>query len=168
MAFAAHKTKIVCTIGPASRSPEVIEQLIHAGMSIARLNFSHDTFRTHKTTIQSIRAAAVAVGTRVAILADLPGPKIRIGQFRQDPILLKQGETFTLTTHDITGDRTRVSVTFARLPQVVKPGDVLFLNDGIIQLEVSAVRDNEIHCQVLVGGDRKSTRLNSSHLGISY
>jgi len=170
MPFATHKTKIVGTIGPASRSPDVIEQLIRAGLSIARLNFSHDTFRMHQTTIKSIRAAAQAVGKRVAILADLPGPKMRIGQFNREPILLKQGDPFTLTTNDITGDRTRVSVTFARLPHVVKPSDALFLNDGILHLEVTSVRGNDVHCQVLVAGElrsRKGLNLPGIELGMS-
>jgi pyruvate kinase len=170
MPFAPHKTKIVCTIGPASRSPAVIEQLLHAGMSVARLNLSHDDFSTHKAVIENLRAAARAVGKRVAIMADLPGPKMRLGRFSREPIFLKSGDVFTLTTNDIRGDGTRVSVTFARLPVVVKPGDTLFLNDGVVHLEVTGVMGNDVHCRVVAGGElrsRKGLNLPGIDLGIS-
>src|SRR5271157_4940246 len=127
-----NKTKIVCTIGPASNSRDVMEKLLLAGMSIARLNFSHGDFSDHKEVIEDIRAAARATGRRVAIMADLPGPKMRIGKFASEPVDLKPGGFFTLTTDDITGDAHKVSVTFSRLPQVVKTGDTLYLNDGLI------------------------------------
>jgi len=129
MALPTHKTKIVCTIGPASESREVMEQMIRAGMNIARLNFSHGDFKSHKKVIESLRAAANRVGRRVAIMADLPGPKIRIGQFAKEPIQLKSGDTFTLTTEQIAGDGNRVSVAFEPLLKAVKPGDTIFLND---------------------------------------
>jgi len=104
MALPGNKTKIVCTIGPASESPEVLEQMIRAGMNIARLNFSHGDFSSHKKVIENLRTASLAVGRRVAIMADLPGPKMRIGQLAQEPIELRSGESFTLTTEDIVGD----------------------------------------------------------------
>src|SRR5512136_2250255 len=143
MALPNHKTKVVCTIGPASESREVMEEMIRAGMSVARLNFSHGDFKSHKKVIESLRAAAKRAGRRVAIMADLPGPKIRIGQFAKEPIQLKLGDTFTLTTEQIVGDGNRVSVTFEPLLQVVKPGDTLFLNDGFIQLEVVKVKGKD-------------------------
>ena len=136
MPFPANKTKIVCTIGPASDSPEILERMIRAGMNVARLNFSHGDFSSHQDTIGKIRAAAQKTGKRVAIMADLPGPKMRIGQFAEEPIELKPEETFTLTTADIVGDTDRVSVSFEQLPRAVKPKDRLFLNDGLIELEV--------------------------------
>ena len=122
-----HKTKIVATIGPASESPEMLERLIRAGLNVARLNFSHGDFTGHAERIARIRAAEQATGRRVAIMADLPGPKMRIGKIDPEPIQLQPGESFTLTSDDIVGDRQRVSVSFERLPKVVKSGDRLFL-----------------------------------------
>ena len=170
MPFSANKTKIVCTIGPASDSPEILEQLILAGMNVARLNFSHGDFSSHQETIQKVRTASRATGRRVAIMADLPGPKIRIGQFSQEPVELKPDDSFTLTTEDIVGDKERVSVSFIRLPQTVKPQDRLFLNDGLIQLEVKRVDGRDVHCNVIVGGElrsRKGLNLPGIDLGIS-
>ncbi|MFH1025055.1 MAG: pyruvate kinase, partial [Nitrospirota bacterium] len=118
-----NKTKIVCTIGPASESPKIMEQMIRAGMNVARLNFSHGDFDGHRRVIENLRAAAHATGQRVTIMADLPGPKIRIGRLVKEPIKLRPGDTFTLTTEEITGDEKGVSVTFPRLPEVVKPKD---------------------------------------------
>ena len=170
MKLPENKTKIVCTIGPASESPEMLEQMIRAGMNVARLNFSHGDFHSHKKVIENLRAATRATGRRVAIMADLPGPKMRIGQLAEEPIELKPGDSFILTTEDIVGDSGRVSVTFARLPQAVKPGDSLYLNDGYIQIKVLKVEGNDVHCQVLVGGElrsRKGLNLPGIDLGIS-
>jgi len=170
MALPGHKTKIVCTIGPASESSEVATQMILAGMNVARLNFSHGDFSSHAKIIENLRAASHAAGTPVAIMADLPGPKIRIGEFAQEPVELKIGDRFTLTTRDITGDASRVFVNFARLPQVVTPGDRLYLNDGIIQLEVVRVEEPDVESTVLVGGElrsRKGLNLPGIKLGIS-
>ena len=158
MTLPPNKTKIVCTIGPASNSPEMMEKMIHAGMNVGRLNFSYGDFAGHKEVIKNLRAAARAVGRRVAIMADLPGPKIRIGQLKQEPIELKPGALFTLTTQDTVGDSTRVSVTFPGLPKAVRPGDTLFLNDGLIQLEVVKTEDSEVQCRVWVGGELRSRK----------
>jgi len=119
------KTKIVATVGPASESPEMLERLLRAGMTVARLNFSHGEFRDHAERIFRIRAAEQATGRRVAILADLPGPKMRIGKVETEPMELRVGDRFTLTTEEAPGTRDRVSVSFERLPQVVSPGDRL-------------------------------------------
>jgi pyruvate kinase len=170
MKLPVNKTKIVCTIGPASESSEVMEQMIQAGMNVARLNFSYGDFAGHQKVIENIRATARRLGQRVAILADLPGPKIRIGPLAQEPIQLKPGDFFSLTTQDVVGDSQRVSVTFAHLPQCVKPGDTLFLNDGLIQLEVVKSEGSEVRCQVLAGGElrsRKGLNLPGIDLGIS-
>lgn len=170
MPFPAHKTKIVCTIGPASESPEILKQLILAGMNIARLNFSHGDFSSHKKVIENIREAAGTTGRRVAIMADLPGPKMRIGQFEQESIELKSGDAFTLTTENIIGNSDRVSVSFLRLPQIVKSGDRLFLNDGLIQLEVVKADGNDVDCKIFVGGklrSRNGLNLPGIDLGIS-
>lgn len=170
MKLPANKTKIVCTIGPSSSSREAMEQMLLAGMDVARLNFSYGDFTSHAKVIEDLRAAAQTVGRRVAIMADLPGPKIRVGQIANEPIQMKPGDIFILTTDDIIGDANKVSVTFSRLPQTVKPTDTLFLNDGLIQLEVTEVRKNEVICKITVGGElrsRKGLNLPGIDLGIS-
>lgn len=169
MAMTGNKTKIVCTIGPACQSREVMEKMLLAGMNIARLNFSHGDFESHGRVIQDLRAAAAATGRRVAIMADLPGPKIRIGEIEQEPIELMPEDRFTLTTKDIVGHKAAVSVTFKTLPRIVSRGHLLFLNDGIIQLEVREVSGHDVHCRVLVGGEllsRKGLNLPGIKLGI--
>jgi pyruvate kinase len=156
MALHLHKTKIVCTIGPASASKEILEEMIRAGMNVARLNFSHGDYTGNGMLIENIRAASRATGQRVAIMADLPGPKMRIGKLSAEPVELKAGDTLVLTTKDIAGDSRRVSVSFPRMPQSVKPGDTLFLADGFIQLETIKVKGHEVACRVLVGGELRS------------
>jgi len=156
--LAAHKTKIVATIGPACESPEMLERLIRAGMGIARLNFSHGDFSGHAERIAAIRDASRAAGRRVAIMADLPGPKMRIGKIAPESIQLKAGDSFTLTSQDIVGHAQRVSVSFEPLPRVVKSGDRLFLNDGLVQLVVERVEGTEVYCRVAVGGELRSKK----------
>lgn len=168
--FPAHKTKIIATIGPASESQEMLERLIRAGLNIARLNFSHGDFTVHAGLIARIRAAEKATGFRVAIMADLPGPKMRIGKIDPEPVQLVPGDSFTLTSEEITGNASRVSVSFKQLPDVVKPGNKLFLNDGMIQLMVEKVDGREVHCRVVVGGElrsKKGLNLPGIDLGIS-
>jgi len=170
MAFPANKTKLVCTIGPASDSPQILEKMLLAGMNVARLNFSHGDFSSHRATIQKVRAASQATGKQVAIMADLPGPKMRIGQIAEEPIELKSGDSFTLTTEEIVGDAGRVSVSFALLPKAVKPGDKLYINDGYVEVEVKTIDGCDVHCNVLVGGrlrSRKGLNLPGIDLGIS-
>jgi pyruvate kinase len=165
-----NKTKIVCTIGPASESQRVMEQMLLAGMNVARLNFSHGDFESHKRVIDTLRSSSRATGRRVAIMADLSGPKMRIGKLKEEPVELKAGEVFTLTTKEIIGDVTRASVSFSRLPKAVKPGDALYLNDGFIQLEVTQVEGDEVRCKVVVGGElrsRKGLNLPDIDLGIT-
>ncbi|MEW6669753.1 MAG: pyruvate kinase [Thermodesulfobacteriota bacterium] len=169
-ALPANKTKIVCTIGPASESQAIMEQMLLAGMNVARLNFSHGDFGGHQKVIRNLRAASRSTGRRLAILADLSGPKMRIGSLKQEPMDLKPGDSFTLTTQEILGDAERVSVSFARLPRAVKPGDTLYLNDGFIQLDVIRVEGEDVHCKVVVGGElrsRKGLNLPGIDLGIT-
>ena len=170
MALPKHKTKIVATIGPASDAPETLERLIRAGLNVARLNFSHGDFTTHAERIGRIRSAEKATGRRVAIMADLPGPKMRIGNIKPDSITLLAGDNFTLTTEDIVGTPQRVSMSFPRLPKVVKPGDRLFLNDGLVQVVVERVSGNDVQCKVAVGGElrsKKGLNLPGIDLGMS-
>ncbi|HAR96285.1 MAG TPA: pyruvate kinase [Deltaproteobacteria bacterium] len=170
MMLSQNKTKIVCTIGPASESPEVMKEMIQAGMNVARLNFSHGDFTVHKRIIENLRAASKSLGKRLAIMADLSGPKMRIGTISPEPVELRPGETFVLTTEDITGDEHRVSVSFADLRKRVRPGDTLFLNDGYIQIEVTRIEGSDVVCIVRVGGElrsRKGLNLPGIDLGIS-
>ena len=170
MTLPPNKTRIVCTIGPSSDSLEVLKEMIRTGMDVARLNFSHGAFEDHKRVIGAVRAAAAEAGKRVAILADLPGPKIRIGMLANEPFTLKPGSLFNLTTEEIIGDERRVFVSFSKLPQVVKPGDILFLSDGLIQLEVVSANSRDVQCRVVAGGDlrsRKGLNLPGIDLGIS-
>ena len=170
MPLPAHKTKIVCTLGPASDSPEVMARMLAAGMNVARLNFSHGDFAGHLAVIETLRAAAEASGVRVAIMADLPGPKIRIGDLAVEPVDLVAGAEFTLSAEPCVGEVSRVSVSFERLPEVVSRGDALFLNDGNIELRVLSVAGAEIRCRVVVGGElrsRKGINLPGIDLGMS-
>jgi pyruvate kinase len=165
-----NKTRIVCTIGPASDNPEMLDALLLAGMNIARLNFSHGDLSSHEQTIRRLREASQRTERRLAIMADLPGPKIRIGELNQEPLELHPGAPFVLTTEDIIGNQQRVSVNFPNLPLVVQPGNKLFLNDGTVSLRVDRVKGNDVHCEVRAGGEirsRKGLDLPGIDLGIS-
>jgi len=170
LALPGHKTKIVATIGPASQDIATMIRMLEAGMNIARLNFSHGDFEGHRRAIRDLREASRRSGQALAIMADLPGPKMRIGDFAQDPIEVRNDNLFTLTTEEIVGDPSRVSVTFARLPAVVRSGDPIFLNDGIVQLKVERVRGAEVECRVVAGGElrsRKGLNIPGIDLGIN-
>ncbi|MGD9948594.1 MAG: pyruvate kinase [Desulfobulbus sp.] len=164
------KTKIVCTIGPASDSAEMLVKMLEAGMTIARLNFSHGDFQDHGAVIGRIRQAAEKTGRQVTIMADLPGPKIRIGTFAEEPVELVIGSQFSLTTEEVVGTRELVSVSLKELPQAVRSGDLLFINDGLIQVQVEQVEGVQVHCRVVVGGrlrSKKGLNLPGIDLGIS-
>jgi pyruvate kinase len=170
MNLPGHKTKIVATIGPASQSVALMERMLLAGMNVARLNFSHGDFDSHRVVIANLREASSRTGLRLAIMADLSGPKMRIGSFHVASIQLKAGDPFTLTTEDVVGDHGRVSVSFDRLPKVVRAGDSLFLNDGYVQLRVERVQGSEVACVVTAGGElssRKGLNLPGIDLGMS-
>lgn len=148
----------------------MIERLIRAGLDIARLNFSHGAFEKHGELIARIRKAARKAGRTVAIMADLPGPKMRVGKIDPEPIYLQSGEDFNLTTEDVIGDLRRVAISFEPLPRVVKPGDRVFLNDGLVQLQVVRTDETHVYCKVVVGGElrsRKGLNLPGITLGIS-
>ncbi len=147
------RTKIVCTIGPASRSAQMIDQLMRAGMDVARLNFSHGTHAEHAQTIALIRRASVRHEKPIAILADLQGPKIRTGPLEHGkPVELRAGQRFTITASEVAGDAERVSTTFHALPREVRRGDRILLADGLIELRVERVRGNDVVCEVINGG----------------
>ena len=170
MVLPTHKTKIVGTIGPASESPEMLARLLRAGLNVARLNLSHGSLAKHAEVIQRIRDAARETGRRVAVMADLPGPKLRLGKIDPEPIQLLPNAHFTLTSEDIVGNEQRASTTFQQLPRVVKPRDKIFLNDGLVQLVVERVVGYDVECIVAVGGElrsRNGLNLPGINLGIS-
>ncbi|HUV26622.1 MAG TPA: pyruvate kinase, partial [Anaerolineales bacterium] len=162
MALPIKKSKIVCTIGPASRDQEILEQMLRAGMNIARINLAHGELDDHRQTIANVRAAAYATGQRVAIFADLPGPKMRVGQLDQEEVMLERGQQFTLHNKEIIGDQNRASVNFEGLPGAVKPDDSIFMNDGNIQLKVERVVGDQVQCRVKVGGELRT------HKGVNF
>jgi pyruvate kinase len=146
-------SKIVCTIGPASREPRLLKKLLEAGMDVARLNFSHGTHAEHLVTMQTLRSTAQKLKKTIAILADLQGPKIRTGALAGGvPVQLRSGQKFTITTARILGDSTRVNTTFLPLPKEVHRGDRILLSDGLIELRVETVRGREVNCLVVNGG----------------
>jgi pyruvate kinase len=146
-------SKIVCTIGPVTRSPRMIRKLIEAGMDVARLNFSHGTHQEHAQSFAMLREAAAELKKPIAILADLQGPKIRTGALAGGgTVLLRAGQKFVITTAKVLGDSTRVSTTFHPLPREVRPGDRILLSDGLIELRVERTTRTEVICQVVNGG----------------
>jgi len=146
------RTKIICTIGPASRSRERLEHLVEAGMDVARLNMSHGTASEHAGAIAQVRAIAADKGRPVAILQDLAGFKIRIGEMAGGAATLAPGAAVALTTKDIVGDAGRIPVPHKSLPAEVNPGDTILLADGALELKVETVRGEEILCRVVSGG----------------
>ncbi len=151
-ALLQRRTKIVCTIGPATCSAAAIERLILAGMNIARLNLSHGTQREHGRYIQTIRRASQQLGTDVAILMDLPGPKYRTGKLKGGKVLLKNRAQVVLTTRQVTGDTGLIPVNLPHLPRDVKTGDLVLLDDGAMQLKVLEAEGTEVRCRVIAGG----------------
>ncbi len=152
------RTKIVCTIGPASESITMIKKLLRAGMNVARLNFSHGTQDEHKRRIKSIRQAAKETGINVAIMLDTKGPEIRLGYFIEEPVYLKEGDQVTLTTEPIKGDKKRIPITYSGLPGDVRKGDTILVADGLIAMRVLSATDTEILCTVMNGGELTSQK----------
>lgn len=152
------KTKIVATIGPATESKDMLEKMLKAGMNVMRLNFSHGDFNEHQNRINNLKEIMEKTGMNAAILQDLGGPKIRIGNFKSDSVILKDGQTFTITTDDVLGDETIVSVNYPLLPKEVKKGHVIFLHDGRKKLVVQEINGNQVVCKVIVGGEMRGKR----------
>jgi pyruvate kinase len=152
------KTKIVCTIGPASWDAATLEQLMLAGMNVCRLNFSHGNQQEHAELIARIRAVAAKVELPVGILQDLAGPKIRTGVMGAGTVRLAEGDAFTLTSRDVPGDRHEVGLTFKELPSMMQAGDTLLLADGLMELVVEKADRNDILCRVVTGGDLGSNK----------
>lgn len=154
-----HATKIVATLGPASSSPELLEQMIHHKVSVVRLNFSHGTAQDHINRAVMVREAARRTGREVAIMADLQGPKIRVGKFAEGKVWLEAGAKFVLdASRTELGDVSEVGLDYKDLPRDVKPGDSLLLNDGLIVLTVEAVKGDAVHTTVRLGGELSNNK----------
>ena len=153
------KTKIICTIGPASENEEVLTQMCLAGMNVARLNFSHGTYPEHENKIELIKRVRDKLKMPIAILLDTKGPEYRIKTFANGKVEIAEGAAFTFTVDEIEGDETRVSVNYKALNKDLKPGDVVTVNNGMVQFQVERIEGSDIHCKCLVGGslsNRKS------------
>jgi pyruvate kinase len=148
----SHKTKIICTIGPASSSPSKLEGMFESGMNVARLNCSHGEFEEHATNIRNIRTAASKVRRMSSIFIDLPGVKMRIGTLQNGSVMLKIGAKVVLTTRNVLGTEGLIPVEYKQLHKSVFKDKIIFLNDGFIQLKVESVAGQDVHCKVLIGG----------------
>lgn len=165
------KTKIICTLGPASESEEVLSKMIDAGMNVARLNFSHGTHEEHAKKIETIKRVRDKKKVPLPIMLDTKGPEFRIKTFAKGKVNLKDGDTFTFTIDEIEGDKTRVSVSFAGICEQLFPGDKILLNNGLIIFEVIKVEKPNVICKVLVGGElsnRKSMFFPDKELEMEY
>jgi pyruvate kinase len=161
-------TKIVATVGPASRDPRVLDRMVAAGMDIARLNFAHGEPAQHAETVERIRAASERVGRGVAILQDVPGPKLRIGPVAGGLVELEVGSRLVLTPEPIEGDAHRLTVTVPGMSEVMRPKDVAYLADGSIRLRVQGVSNGEVITEVEVGGSVASRQgLNLPNVSMS-
>ena len=163
------RTKIVCTIGPATKDVETLKQMILAGMNVARLNFSHGSFADQEVYYNAIKQARKELGLPVAILLDTQGPEIRTGKLEESPVFLKAEETFTLVNDDIIGDNTKTSITYKELYKDVEPGTTILIDDGKIELEVEKIEGKDIVCKVMNGGDlgsRKSINVPGRHINL--
>jgi len=154
----SHKTKIVCTVGPATRSESILEDLIRNGMNVARLNFSFGNPKEHRNDIRQIKKVSADLDQIVTILIDLPGSKIRIGTLESEPIILKKNTQITLTSQDVYGTDKLIPVKYSQLIKSVSTGQTIYFNDGFIQLKVQAVVNAEVRCKVMIGGALYSSK----------
>ncbi|HKM21864.1 MAG TPA: pyruvate kinase [Lachnospiraceae bacterium] len=165
------KTKIVCTLGPASQKEEVLRQMIEKGMNVARLNFSHGTHEYHKENIDLIKRLRDEMNVSLAILLDTKGPEIRTKDFAEGKVVLEEGSEFTLTTREVEGTNQIVSITYQELPKEVEAGNTILIDDGSINLLVKSTTDTDIVCEVIVGGDvsnHKGINVPCVHLNMPY
>ena len=153
------KTKIICTIGPASENEETLTQMCLAGMNVARLNFSHGSYEEHEKKIELIKKVRQKLGLPIAIMLDTKGPEYRIRTFAEGKVTIQTGNDFTFTVDEIEGDETRVSVNYKQLNKDLKPGDIVTVNNGMVKFQVQSIEGSDIHCKCLAGGvlsNRKS------------
>lgn len=165
------KTKIICTIGPASENEEILTQMCEAGMNIARLNFSHGTHEEHKQKIELIKRVREKLGLPIAIMLDTKGPEYRIGTFENKKITLEDSDTFTFTTEDIVGNQEMVSVSYKNLMKELKVGDTVLVNNGLVVFEVEKIEGSRALCRVVSGGvlsDRKSMNFPNHVMANDY
>lgn len=165
------KTKIVCTLGPATEDREVLCEMIRCGMNVARLNFSHSTYEDHARRIKMIRELRQELNTPIALLLDTKGPEIRLRDFEKGKVEIKDGDVFTLTTRDVLGNASEASITYAHLPREIAVGDSILIDDGKLKLTVEAIEDTDIRCRVVHGGvvsNHKSINIPHSRLSIPY
>ncbi|MGE4484931.1 MAG: pyruvate kinase [Oscillospiraceae bacterium] len=165
------KTKIVCTLGPASRDQKVLEDMLKAGMNVARLNFSHGTHEYHKETIEMFREVRDSLGLPAAVMLDTKGPEIRVRDIAGGSAVLENGAAFTLTARDVPGDKNTVSITYADLPRNLKAGNRILIDDGKIALTAVSCTDTDISCTVDVGGvlkSKKSINIPNLRLDMPY
>ncbi len=164
------KTKIVCTIGPATESIEKLTELVNAGMNVMRLNFSHGDFNEHQKRVDNIREVMKKTGKTIAIMQDLGGPKIRTGEFKTTTVTLTAGQKFIFTTEQIIGDETKVSINYPLLPKEVKVGGFILVDDGKKRFEITSIKDKEVHTKCIVGGitkGRRAVNLPGAYLSVS-
>jgi pyruvate kinase len=162
------RTRIVCTLGPASSTEDVLRQMLHAGMDVARINMSHGDQATHARNIGLARRLAAEEGQNLAILLDLQGPRLRVGELQSGQATLRPGADYTLTTRLVPGDDRQVTVSYPELPADVRPGDRILLDDGLLELQVTATTATDVHCQVVTGGLLKPHKgLNLPGLSLS-
>lgn len=165
------KTKIICTLGPSTDNIETLEKMVEAGMNVARLNFSHGTHEEQLKRINMVKQAREKQKCPLAILLDTKGPEIRIGTFKEGAAVLEQGQIFTLTQEDLAGDNNKVSVTHKNLSKILKAGDTILIDDGLIELEVTGFSDADVVCKVVNGGrlsNKKSINLPGIKLDMPY
>ena len=165
------KTKIICTLGPASETEQVLREMIEAGMNVARFNFSHGSHEEHLKRLKLVKKLRKEMDVSLGALLDTKGPEIRLGKIEGGKTVLKDGDLFTLTTEQIVGDNTRASVSFQDLTKDVKEGDRILIDDGLIELQVQKVSDKEIQCVVLNGGpisDHKGVNVPNVELSMPY
>lgn len=165
------KTKIICTLGPASRDEIVLEKMVKYGMNVARLNFSHGTHEYHKESIELVKKVREKLHVPLAIMLDTKGPEIRLGDFEKESIYLKKGDRFTLTTKPIMGNNEIVEITYKDLPSQITVGNKILIDDGKVTLEVVATNDTDINCKVINGGtlsNHKGVNIPNVHLNFEY
>lgn len=165
------KTKIVCTLGPASNHETTIEKMLLAGMNVARINFSHGEHKDHEATIQKFRRVRDKLQLPAAVLLDTKGPEIRLGDFSHGRETLKKGQAFTLTTKAVSGNEEQCSVTYKKLPAQIKSGTMILIDDGRISMRAETISDTDIRCKVVQGGEissRKGVNIPKIHLNLEY
>ena len=165
------KTKIVCTLGPATDEGKILEQCVTRGMNVARFNFSHGTHEVHKKRVEQLREIQKKIDRPIALLLDTKGPEIRLGNFQNDRVVLKQGQQFTLTTDEVLGDDTKCHVSYKNLTKEMKPGRKILIDDGLIEMNVDQIQDKSVVCRVKNGGEisnYKGVNIPGLHLDIPY